>query len=217
MNNIVTSKEDILKASRELIKRKGLNAINIRSVADEANIAVGSIYNYFKSKEELTIAVIVSVWADIFHSSDISLESESFINSIDSIFKILEKGDKKYPRFFALHSTIIFGKNKDKCVNVMMDMIKHIKDNMYKTIINDKNIAIRFGIALEINLGSISPNSKTIKVITTVEIIEIVSGLGIYLLNKSKNKIVEIEEITTAIKLFPIKPAIKKSSYFLII
>lgn len=140
MNNIVTSKEDILKASRELIKRKGLNAINMRSVADEANIAVGSIYNYFKSKEELTIAVIVSVWADIFHSSDICLESDSFIDSIDSIFKILEKGEKKYPHFFALHSTIIFGKNKDKGVNVMMDMIKHIKDSMYKTIINDKNI-----------------------------------------------------------------------------
>nr|WP_300752790.1 TetR/AcrR family transcriptional regulator [uncultured Brachyspira sp.] len=140
MNNIVTSKEDILKASRELIKRKGLNAINMRSVADEANIAVGSIYNYFKSKEELTIAVIVSVWADIFHSSNICLESDSFIDSIDSIFKILEKGEKKYPNFFALHSTIMFGKNKDKGVNVMMNMIKHIKDNMYKTIIKDKNI-----------------------------------------------------------------------------
>ncbi|PCG21013.1 TetR/AcrR family transcriptional regulator [Brachyspira sp. G79] len=140
MNNIVTSKEDILKASRELIKRKGLNAINMRSVADEANIAVGSIYNYFKSKEELTIEVIVSVWADIFHSSDICLESESFIDSIDSIFKILEKGEKKYPNFFALHSNIMFGKNKDKGVNVMMNMIKHIKDNMYKTIIKDKNV-----------------------------------------------------------------------------
>ncbi|EKV57214.1 TetR family transcriptional regulator [Brachyspira hampsonii 30446] len=140
MNNIITSKEDILKASRELIKRKGINSINMRSVAEEANIAVGSIYNYFKSKEELTIAVIVSVWADIFHSSDISLESESFIDSIDSIFKILEKGDKKYPNFFALHSNIMFGKNKDKGVNVMMNMIKHIKDNMYKTIIKDKNI-----------------------------------------------------------------------------
>lgn len=140
MNNIVTSKEDILKASRELIRKKGLNSINMRSVADEANIAVGSIYNYFKSKEELTIAVIVSVWADIFHSSDISLESESFINSIDSIFKILEKGDKKYPHFFALHSTIIFGKNKDKSIDIMMNMIKHIKDSMHKTLINDKNI-----------------------------------------------------------------------------
>ncbi|MDO6992843.1 TetR/AcrR family transcriptional regulator [Brachyspira innocens] len=140
MNNIITSKEDILKASRELIRKKGLNSINMRSVADEANIAVGSIYNYFKSKEELTIAVIVSVWADIFHSSDISLESESFINSIDSIFKILEKGDKKYPHFFALHSTIIFGKNKDKSIDIMMNMIKHIKDSMHKTLINDRNI-----------------------------------------------------------------------------
>ena len=34
---------------------------------------------------------------------------------------------------------------------------------------------------------------------------------------RAHNKIVEIEEMTTAIKLFPIKPAIKKSSYLLII
>ena len=91
MNNIITSKEDILKASRELIKENGLNAINIRSVAKASNIAVGSIYNYFKSKEELTIAVVGSVWFDIFHPANVCLESDSFIDSVDIIFQSLEK------------------------------------------------------------------------------------------------------------------------------
>ena len=77
------SKEEILKASRELIKKKGLNSINMRSLAEAANISVGSIYNFFKSKDELTIAVISSVWFDIFHTQNISLESDNFINIID--------------------------------------------------------------------------------------------------------------------------------------
>ena len=128
MNNTVTSKEDILKASRELIKAKGMNAINMRSVAEASNIAVGSIYNYFKSKEELTIAVIGSVWFDIFHPSNVCLESDSFIDSIDLIFKSLEKGNKKYPNFFSAHSTMIFGKNKYKGVNMMNTIIKHMKE-----------------------------------------------------------------------------------------
>ena len=140
MNNAVTSKEDILKASRELIRKKGHNSINMRSVADEANIAVGSIYNYFKSKEELTIAVIVSVWFDIFHSSNTSLESDNFVNSVETIFKNLEKGNKKYPNFFAEHSSIIFVKNKKNTVKMMKDMVKHIKDSLHKTLINDKNV-----------------------------------------------------------------------------
>ena len=33
MNNIVTSKEEILRVSRELIKKRGLNSINMRSLA----------------------------------------------------------------------------------------------------------------------------------------------------------------------------------------
>lgn len=140
MNNIVTSKEDILKASRELIKIKGLNAINMRSVAEAANIAVGSIYNYFKSKEELTIAVIGSVWFDIFHPTKVCLESDNFIESIDLIFKSLEKGSKKYPKFFSTHPTMVFGKSKNKGINMMNTIIQHMKDGLYKTIMNDKNI-----------------------------------------------------------------------------
>ena len=48
------------------------------------------IYEYNKSKEELTIAVIGSVWLDIFHPSNICLESDSFIGIIDLIFKNLQ-------------------------------------------------------------------------------------------------------------------------------
>lgn len=46
MNTVVTSKEDILKASRELIRERGWSAISIRSVAAACGVSVGSIYNY---------------------------------------------------------------------------------------------------------------------------------------------------------------------------
>ena len=45
MNTIVTSKEDILKNSRELIREKGWTAVSIRSVASACGVSVGSIYN----------------------------------------------------------------------------------------------------------------------------------------------------------------------------
>ena len=45
MNTIVTSKEDILKNSRELIREKGWAAVSIRSVASACGVSVGSIYN----------------------------------------------------------------------------------------------------------------------------------------------------------------------------
>ena len=40
MNTIVTSKEDILKNSRELIREKGWAAVSIRSVASACGVVV---------------------------------------------------------------------------------------------------------------------------------------------------------------------------------
>ena len=66
MNTIVTSKEEILKNSRELIREKGWAAVGIRSVASACGVSVGSIYNYYDSKAELISATVESVWCEIF-------------------------------------------------------------------------------------------------------------------------------------------------------
>ena len=47
MNTVVTSREQILAASRKLIAEKGWAQVNIRSVAAACGVSVGSIYNYF--------------------------------------------------------------------------------------------------------------------------------------------------------------------------
>ena len=67
MNTVVTSKEDILKTSRELIRQQGWSALNIRSVAAACGVSVGSIYNYFDSKAALVGAAAESIWCEIFH------------------------------------------------------------------------------------------------------------------------------------------------------
>ena len=67
MNTIVTSKQEILKTSRELIQQQGWSAVSIRSVASACGVSVGSIYNYFDSKAELITATVESVWCEIFH------------------------------------------------------------------------------------------------------------------------------------------------------
>ena len=67
MNTAVTSKEEILKTSRELIRRQGWAAVSIRSVAASCGVSVGSIYNYFDSKTDLIGATVESVWCEIFH------------------------------------------------------------------------------------------------------------------------------------------------------
>lgn len=66
MNTVVTSKEEILKTSREQIQAQGWSAVSIRAVAAACGVSVGSIYNYFDSKAALVGATVESVWCEFF-------------------------------------------------------------------------------------------------------------------------------------------------------
>ena len=69
MNPNITSKEAILQTCRNIVASKGLPALNMRSVAEECHIALGTLYNYYSNKNELLLATIESVWKDIFHTN----------------------------------------------------------------------------------------------------------------------------------------------------
>ena len=71
MNKAVTSKEDILSVSKEMVAQCGIQAINMRNVAKECGVAVGSVYNYFPSKNDLIIAVIDVIWKEIIQGIQI--------------------------------------------------------------------------------------------------------------------------------------------------
>lgn len=141
MNKVVSSKEDILKASRNLIEREDAYSINIRAIAKEANISVGTIYNYYSSKEELIIDIIKNIWFDIFHSSNVFSDNISFLEALENIFIALENGDKKYTNFYSWHSTILADKNEKEKGRIMMNkMFNHIKHSLEKYLDIDANI-----------------------------------------------------------------------------
>ena len=46
-------RQQILDAARTLLFEKGLNAISVNQIARQAELAVGTIYFYFRSKEDI--------------------------------------------------------------------------------------------------------------------------------------------------------------------
>lgn len=68
INTVVTSREAILAACREMVAEQGLGAIGMRAVAARCGVAVGSLYNYFPSKDALLAAAVESVWEEIFRA-----------------------------------------------------------------------------------------------------------------------------------------------------
>lgn len=140
MNTVVTSKEDILKASRTLIQKEGWSAINIRSVASACGVSVGSIYNYFDSKAALMGAVVESVWCEIFHRPENGAVFQDTLACITWLYGRMEYGCKQYPGFFSLHSLGFLGEDKSDGRQKMQQTWQHILEGLCSVLRRDANV-----------------------------------------------------------------------------
>ena len=55
-------KNNILSVSKDELFNKGYKELNMRNIAKRTNTAVGTIYNYFNSKEILVASIILEDW-----------------------------------------------------------------------------------------------------------------------------------------------------------
>lgn len=52
------TREVLIRAASEVMSEKGVDAATMLEIAERADMGAGTVYNYFKSKEELAIAVL---------------------------------------------------------------------------------------------------------------------------------------------------------------
>lgn len=140
MNNVVTSKEEILKTSRDLIKEKGWQAISIRSVAAACNVSVGSIYNYFDSKSELVESAVESIWFEVFHRPEDGSVFNDTISCINWMFERMQYGCNLYPGLSTLHSLGFVQNEKQGGKQRMLQTWQHILNELVNVLTSDSKI-----------------------------------------------------------------------------
>lgn len=140
MNTIVTSKEEILEKSRKLIREKGWTAINIRSVSGACGVAVGSIYNYFGSKDELMAAIVESVWQDIFHSSEFAEGFADTLACVRWLFERIEVGTREYPGLSTLHPLVFASSGRSDGKRRMAQAWDHILGGLCMVLKKDPRV-----------------------------------------------------------------------------
>ena len=59
LNNV---KEDILIVTRELLKDTGYSDLNIRKIAARCGVATGTVYNYYPSKNDIIVEILLNEW-----------------------------------------------------------------------------------------------------------------------------------------------------------
>lgn len=140
MNTAVTSKEEILKTSRELIRRQGWSAVSIRSVAAGCGVSVGSIYNYFDSKTDLIGATVESVWCEIFHRPEDDAVFQDVQACVAWMYQRMAYGCERYPGFFTLHSLGFLREDKSAGKQRMQQTWQHILAGLRSVLKQDVRI-----------------------------------------------------------------------------
>ena len=142
MNTGKTSKEAILQACRTIVSEQGLSALNMRSVAAQCHIALGSLYNYYADKNELLLATVESVWADIFHMDQPCTPAcQSFAKYTEYIFTCIRRGAEEYPHFLTAHAMELAQSQKDRGRDTMNHYFQHMKNGFLEVLKADKAVS----------------------------------------------------------------------------
>ncbi len=134
------SKEEILRHCRSIIQRQGLEALNMRTVAEECGTALGSLYYHFPSKNALVIATIESVWSELFCLDDSVQESSSFAEYVRNCYGRLYKGIQKYPNFFTIHSVSVSEDGRSEAKETMNRYMDRILNSFREVLTNDRAV-----------------------------------------------------------------------------
>lgn len=87
MARIANLKEHILETAKSLAEIHGISNLNVRLVAKESGIALGTIYNYYPAKGELIAAVIADFWQTAFAGIDFAkVQSMDYLDSVEYIY-----------------------------------------------------------------------------------------------------------------------------------
>ena len=141
MNQVITSKEAIMQECRRIVSQQGMAALNMRTVARECNIALGTLYNYYSNKDDLLIATVESVWKDIFRMDRDNESGIPFPEYVSGIIERVQAGLVEYPDFFMAHTVGITSTVKGKAMAVKENCFGHIRHCLTEALHNDPQVS----------------------------------------------------------------------------
>jgi len=87
---IENPKQLILNNAKNILYTEGYGSLSIRNVAKASDLAVGTIYNYYPTKKDLVIEMMMEYWEQCFTALEIIITSEqSLYERLNKIFNEL--------------------------------------------------------------------------------------------------------------------------------
>lgn len=117
----VMRRQRILDAAKSLLSTTDYESIQIRDVAAEANVALGTLYRYFSSKEHL-YANVVYDWSVPFNSADQSwTEGLSTTERVQQRMRSALAAFERHPNFYK--AILLLRSTSDPQVSTLMQQL----------------------------------------------------------------------------------------------
>jgi AcrR family transcriptional regulator len=147
-------KNSILKASLKLFKQYGYNKVSVAEIAKEASVSQVSIYNYFKSKENLKQELLIKLMDDYYIEITKILDSHDSINhKMEKLFISMANDTKRTDLQFLLISSTSDTVNDyiiKKRAQIKNLIINLVEEGKKEGIINDSVSTDAIAIYIEI-------------------------------------------------------------------
>ncbi|MCR4894616.1 MAG: TetR/AcrR family transcriptional regulator [Eubacteriales bacterium] len=143
-------KKNIIKKGREILFQEGYDALSMRRMAGECGIAVGTIYNYMRNKDDLVAHICMEDWFAVVKDINDKLKGTvDFVEGVEIIYRGIVGFRDSYSRCWKEYS--LAGGTREIMnrihPNLREQVAEMIEKFMYRTESEEKKKAISFMLA----------------------------------------------------------------------
>lgn len=140
--------QSIIETAEKLIKQKGYHHFRISDISDELDIAKGTIYNHYPSKEDLLFALVYPKLQKLCKNlKEIIIEDISFDEKFKKAIRIALESD--YHQFLLLSfsdMSVLFQEKNQKDMTLIQNQVIQEFRNILTLGINDGIIKPNFSV-----------------------------------------------------------------------
>ena len=132
----------IIDSAKKLFLNKSISEITIKDISAVSDLGEATIYRYFSNKENLVIAVSISIQQDIL-SVPFTNEEKNGLKQIRDFFEVFKNifiEHKNYFKFIAEFDTIYLNNIKNKEYSLGLDVFCDLFMRAYDLGLKDKSI-----------------------------------------------------------------------------
>lgn len=146
---IENPKQLILNKAKEILYNEGYSKLNMRTLSKACDIALGTIYNYYPTKKNLVIEMMIDYWEDFLYSVQKTVDSNSDIyvkfNNIFNQLKAFIESFRQYWLTPELYDSPEFVEDGLKEEYTFIERLVIIVEDILVKEYADNNIQIKLG------------------------------------------------------------------------